>query len=51
VSDLGEEFNVQWVRPLRSNYQLGLKYADYRQGDLAAKSDKQICWTWLQLNF
>lgn len=51
VDDLGDEYNLQWVRPLRNNYQLGLKYADYRQGDLAAKADKQILWTWLQLNF
>lgn len=51
VDDLGKEYNLQWVRPLRNNYQLGLKFADYRQGDLAVKSDKQILWTWLQLNF
>lgn len=51
IDDLGEEFNLQWVRPLRNHYQLGLKFADYRQGDLAVKSDKQILWTWLQLNF
>lgn len=51
VDDLGEEYNLQWVRPLRNNYQLGIKYADYQQGDIVAKADKQILWTWLQLNF
>jgi hypothetical protein len=51
VDDLGEEYNIQWIKPIRNNYQIGIKYADYQQGDLAAKADKQILWTWLQLNF
>lgn len=51
IDDLGDEINLQWVRPFRSNYQLGLKYADYSQGDLAAKGDKQIIWTWVQMTF
>lgn len=51
VDDLGDEFNLQWVRPIRNNYQYGVKYADYSQGDLAAKADKQIFWTWVQMTF
>ena len=51
VDDLGDEINLQWVLPIRNNYQFGLKFADYRQGDLAAKVDKQIFWTWVQMTF
>lgn len=51
IDDLGSEFNLQWTRPIRNNYTLGLKYADYSQGDLAAKADKQILWTWMQMTF
>jgi hypothetical protein len=51
VKDLGKEYNLQWIRPIRNNYQFGLKYANYRQGDLMAKADKQIIWTWMQVNF
>ncbi|MES2623888.1 MAG: alginate export family protein [Pseudomonadota bacterium] len=51
VDDLGDEFNLQWVRPIKNNYQYGIKYADYSQGDLLAKADKQILWTWLQMTF
>ena len=49
--DLGNEIDLQWVLPIRNNYQLGVKYADYAQGDLAAKTDKQILWTWVTLTF
>jgi hypothetical protein len=51
VDDLGDEFDVQWVRPFKNNYQYGIKYADYRQGDLLAKADKQVFWTWVQMTF
>jgi hypothetical protein len=51
VDDLGNEIDLQWVLPIRNNYQLGIKFADYQQGDLAAKSDKQILWTWVTLSF
>jgi hypothetical protein len=51
VDDLGDEIDLQWVLPIRNNYQVGMKYADYRQGDLAAKADKQIFWTWVQMTF
>jgi hypothetical protein len=51
VDDLGEEVNLQWVRPIKNNYQYGIKYADYMQGDLLAKADKKILWTWLQMTF
>jgi hypothetical protein len=51
IDDLGDEINLQFVYPFRNNYQFGVKYADYSQGDLAAKVDKQIFWTWVQLTF
>src|SRR5690606_40171517 len=51
VDDLGNEFNVQWTLPFRSNYVYGIKFASYRQGDLAAKVDKQVFWSWNQMAF
>ncbi|MEY4640406.1 MAG: hypothetical protein RLZZ227_400 [Pseudomonadota bacterium] len=51
VDDLGDEINVQWVLPIRNNYQYGIKFADYSRGDIAAKVDKQIVWTWVQMTF
>lgn len=52
VDDLGSEFNLQWTRPFLSKYTFGLKYADYDAGDAASgKVDKQIFWSWVQLNF
>lgn len=51
IDDLGDEINLQWVLPFRGKYQYGIKYADYGQGDIAAKVDKQIFWTWVQLTF
>lgn len=51
VDDLGEEFNLQWLRPIRNNFQYGIKFADYHQGDMVTKVDKQVFWTWLQMTF
>lgn len=51
VDDLGDEIDLQWVLPIRNNYQFGIKYADYRQGDLAARTDKRIFWSWVQMTF
>lgn len=51
VDDLGDEINLQWILPIRNNYQLGIKFADYNEGDLAAKADKQILWTWVTMTF
>jgi hypothetical protein len=51
VDDLGDEINLQWVKPVRNNYQVGIKYADYSKGDVAARVDKQILWTWVQMTF
>lgn len=51
VNDLGDEFNLQWVRPFKDKYQFGLKYADYNQGDAAARVDKRLFWSWVQLSF
>jgi hypothetical protein len=51
IDDFGDEFNLQWVRPIKNNYQYGIKYADYSQGDLLTKVDKKVLWTWLQMTF
>ena len=51
VDDLGSEINLQWVLPIRNNYQYGIKFADYSKGDVAARVDKQILWTWVQMTF
>lgn len=51
IDDLGDEINLQWVLPIRNNYQIGLKFADYSRGDVAARVDKQIIWTWATLTF
>lgn len=51
VHDMGSEFDLQYVRPLSGNYTLGLKYADYNQGDVAARPDTQKIWVWFQASF
>lgn len=51
VADLGDEFNLQWVRPFKGKYNFGIKYADYSQGDITAKADKRVFWSWVQLSF
>jgi hypothetical protein len=51
IDDLGDEINLQWILPIRNNYQVGVKFADYSKGDIAAKVDKQILWTWVQMTF
>lgn len=51
IDDLGNEFDLQWTKPFKSKYVFGIKYADYSQGDLVAKVDKQIFWSWVQLSF
>ena len=51
VDDLGSEFDLQFVRPISTNYTLGLKYADYDSGDLAGKPDTQKLWVWIQARF
>jgi hypothetical protein len=51
IDDLGSEVDLQWTRPFRTNWMFGLKYADYQQGDIAAKVDKQVFWSWLTFSF
>lgn len=51
VSDLGDEIDLQWTRPFMDKYMFGIKYANYQQGDLAARVDRQVFWTWVQLTF
>jgi len=51
VDDLGSEFDLQFVRPIASNYTLGLKYADFSEGDPASRPDTQKFWLWFQAAF
>jgi hypothetical protein len=51
IDDLGDEFNIQYTLPFKNNYTWGIKYADYSKGDIAAKADKKVFWTWVQLTF
>lgn len=51
IHDLGSEFDVQWTLPFMKKFVWGVKYADYQNGDIAAKVDKTILWSWLQLSF
>ena len=51
ISDLGSEFNLQYVKPFGGNYTLGLKYADFDDGDMPGKPDTQKFWIWLQASF
>ena len=51
IDDFGSEFDLQFVRPLTTNLTLGIKYADYNDGDFSAKPDTQKFWAWIQLTF
>lgn len=51
LDDFGSEFNLQYVKPLGSNYTAGIKFANYSEGDLAAKADTQKLWIWFQISF
>jgi hypothetical protein len=51
ISSLGKESNIQWTLPILNNYTFGVKYADYQQGDIAAKANKGIFWTWFTITF
>ncbi len=51
ISSLGTESNIQWTLPIKNNYVFGIKYADYQQGDIAAKVNKGVFWTWFTVNF
>ncbi len=51
IKDLGSEVNVSWTLPIKNNYTLGVKYAEYQKGDIAAKVDKGVFWTWLTITF
>lgn len=50
ISDLGSEIDIQYVKPLSKNYTVGLKFADYSQGDLPLP-DTQKLWLWFQASF
>ncbi|MBT1451806.1 alginate export family protein [Glaciecola sp. XM2] len=49
VDDLGNEINLQYVRPIAEKYTLGVKYADYSGEDARVDADK--LWIWLSTKF
>jgi hypothetical protein len=52
VDDFGDELDLQFVYPVAENYTLGIKYARYSRGDIAAgKSDTEKFWVWLTARF
>ncbi|MDP6414473.1 MAG: alginate export family protein [Gammaproteobacteria bacterium] len=52
VNDLGDEWDLQYVYPISEFYTLGMKYARYSSGDIAAgKSDTDKFWVWLTARF
>ncbi|MCV6623409.1 MAG: alginate export family protein [Cellvibrionaceae bacterium] len=52
LNDLGSELGVQVVMPFAKKYSVGLKYATYEAGDVAAgKVDTDKLWLWLGAKF
>lgn len=51
VKSLGDEIDLQWIRPIGAHYILGIKYAAYDQGDLATRPDTDKLWAWFQVTF
>ena len=50
--DLGDEINLQYVRPFGKNYLVGAKYGDYSVGDeVFGKVDTNKFWLWLNAKF
>ena len=50
--DLGEEINLQYVRPFGKNYAIGVKYGSYSAGDAVfGKVDADKFWFWLNAKF
>lgn len=52
IDDLGKELNVAYSKKFGKHYSLGIKYADYNAGDVAAgKFDTEKLWIWAGLTF
>ena len=52
IDDLGSELDLQYLYPISENYRLGIKYARYSGGDIAAsKSDTDKFWLWFNVSF
>ena len=52
VDDFGNELDLQYVFPVGENTNIGIKYANYSQGDLAAgKPETDKLWAWLTVRF
>ena len=50
--DLGDEINLQYVRPIGKNYAAAAKYGSYSAGDEAfGKVDTDRLWLWLNAKF
>src|SRR5690606_36975007 len=48
--DYGDEWNLQIMKPFAPNYQIGIKYAAYSEGDLPYRDTDKL-WIWAELNF
>ncbi|WP_425596941.1 alginate export family protein [Shewanella japonica] len=52
VDDLGSEINAVFSMPLYDHYTVGVKYASYSAGDVAAgKVDTDKAWVWFNAKF
>jgi hypothetical protein len=48
--DYGKEWNLQVMKPFAPNYQVGIKYAAYSEGDLPYRDTDKL-WIWGEFNF
>jgi hypothetical protein len=52
IDDLGNELDLQFLYPISDNYSLGIKYAHYADGDVAAdKPTTDKFWLWFNFSF
>lgn len=52
IDDLGSEINASYVMPIAKHYKVGVKYAGYSAGDIAAaKVDTDKFWVWVNAKF
>ena len=52
IDDLGNELDLQFFYPISESYDMGIKYAKYSAGDVAAgKPNTDKFWVWFRLRF
>ncbi len=52
IDDFGNEWNLQFVRPINDHFTFGIKYARYDMGDaLTLKPDTDKTWIWINARF